>query len=215
MYEPQHFKIEDREELFAVIREHPLGILISSGADGLQANPVPFVLARDTAGKDVLRAHLARPNPQWRALADGATALVVFQGVGHYVSPSWYQTKRENGKVVPTWNYVHIQVRGRASVHDNADFLTGQIGALTAQHEGPRAEPWSVSDAPEPYVTAQMRGIVGIEIAIDEISGKFKLSQNRAAADFSGVVEGLSSEGDAVGPAMAALMREKFGQHES
>lgn len=214
MYEPQHFKIEDREELFAVIREHSLGVLISSGDERLQANPVPFVLAKDVDGRDVLRAHLARPNPQWRTLVNGAEALVVFQGVGHYVTPSWYATKREHGKVVPTWNYVHVQVRGRASVHDNTDFLVGQIKALTDQHEGPRAEPWAVSDAPEPFITAQMRGIVGIEIAIDEISGKFKLSQNRSQADFSGVAEGLSSEADAVGPVMAALMRGKFGQQE-
>ena len=211
MYEPQHFKIEDRDELFAVIRANPLGLLISGGAGGVMANPIPFIVAKDAAGSDVLRAHLARPNPQWRALAEGAEALVVFQGSDHYVTPSWYATKRETGKVVPTWNYVHIQVRGRASVHDDAGFVRTQIEALTEQQEGMRAAPWAVDDAPEPFIAAQMRGIVGIEVAIESIAGKFKLSQNRQMPDREGVVEGLAAEPDADGPAMAAFIREKTG----
>lgn len=211
MYEPQHFKIEDRDELFAVIRANPLGLLISGGAGGVMANPIPFIVEKDAEGRDVLRAHLARPNPQWRALAEGAEALVVFQGGDHYVTPSWYATKRETGKVVPTWNYVHIQVRGRASVHDNAAFIREQIEALTGQQEGARAAPWAVDDAPEPFIAAQMRGIVGIEIAIESIAGKFKLSQNRQMSDREGVVEGLAAEPDASGPAMAAFIREKTG----
>ncbi len=215
MYEPQHFRSEDRDEIFAVIRAHPLGILITAGADGVMANPIPFILARDAAGNDVLRAHLARPNPQWRALGEAGEALVVFQGHEHYVTPSWYATKREHGKVVPTWNYVHVQVRGKASVRDDAGFVADQINVLTEQQEAGRAEPWAVSDAPESFVAAQMRGIVGIEIAIDEISGKFKLSQNRPAADFAGVVDGLAAEPDPHGPAMAGVMRGKFGQPKS
>lgn len=211
MYEPQHFRIEDREELFAILRANPLGILISSGAGGLQANTIPFIVSKDADGRDVLRAHLARPNPQWRALAEGAEALVVFQGGDHYVTPSWYATKRETGKVVPTWNYVHIQVRGRASVHDDAGFIAAQIDALTDQQEGARVDPWAVNDAPEPFIAAQMRGIVGIEIAIESIAGKFKLSQNRQMPDREGVVEGLAAEPDAGGPAMAAFIREKTG----
>jgi len=177
----------------------------------LMANPIPFIVAKDTGGNDVLRAHLARLNPQWRALAGSAEALVVFQGGDHYVTPSWYATKRETGKVVPTWNYVHIQVRGRASVHDDAGFIREQIDALTDQQEGTRAEPWAVDDAPEPFVAAQMRGIVGIEIAIEAIAGKYKLSQNRQMPDREGVVGGLAAEPDAGGPAMAAFIREKTG----
>jgi transcriptional regulator len=211
MYEPAHFRIEDREELFAVIRSHALGMLISSGKAGLMANPIPFVLAKDGNGADVLRCHLARPNPQWRALADGADALVVFQATDHYVTPSWYETKRETGKVVPTWNYVHVQVRGKATIHDEAGFIGRQIAALTEQHEAARAEPWAVSDAPEPFIAAQMRGIVGIEIAIEAISGKFKLSQNRNAADYQGVQAGLADEADQAGPTMAAFIRAKSG----
>lgn len=208
MYEPKHFRIEDRDELFAVIRAHPLGLLISNGADGIEANPVPFVLAREE-GRDILRCHLARANGQWKSLAASSEALIVFHGTNHYVTPSWYAAKREHGRVVPTWNYVHVQVRGRASVHEDTTFLAAQIAALTEAHEGARVEPWAIGDAPEAFVAAQMRGIVGVEIGIERISGKFKLSQNRSEADFAGVVAGLSSESDDAGPAMSAFMREK------
>lgn len=212
MYEPPHFRIEDREAAFAVIRRHPLGILISGGACGLIANPVPFTLAKSGEGEDVLRAHLARPNGQWKALAEAPEALVVFQGVEHYVTPSWYETKRETGKVVPTWNYVHVQVKGRATIHEDPAFLADQIAALTDQHEGVRAEPWAVADAPDAFIQAQMRGIVGIEIAIETLTAKFKLSQNRNAADRAGVSAGLESEKDASGPEMAGLIAEMFGK---
>lgn len=213
MYEPQHFKVEDRETLFAVIRANPLATLITNGPGGLMANPIPFLLAKNPAGEDVLRAHLARPNPQWRELA-GGEALVIFQGGEHYITPGWYATKRETGKVVPTWNYVYIQVRGRASVQDNADFVRTQIDALTEQQESSRTEAWAVSDAPEAFITAQMRGIIGIEIAIETIAGKFKLSQNRNEADRGGVVSGLAAEAKVTGPALADTM-QKFGKPTS
>lgn len=208
MYEPAHFRIEDRAKLLETIRAHPLGVLVSAGPSGLMANPVPFIVAEDAAGAPVLRAHLARANQQWREFVAGGTALVVFQGAEHYISPGWYETKRETGKVVPTWNYVHVQVRGPARVHEGAEFLRPQIEALTSQHEGPRAESWKVDDAPEPFIAAQMRGIVGLEIAIESIAGKFKLSQNRNAADFAGVVAGLEAEPDSAGPDLARIMRD-------
>lgn len=206
MYEPPHFRIEDRDAVFSIIRAHPFGLLISQGEDGILANPVPFLLEQDDAGLPVLRAHLARPNPQWRALAAHPEALVVFQGLDHYVTPGWYATKRESGKVVPTWNYVHVQVRGRVSLREDAAFLGRQIEALTRRHESGRADAWAVSDAPEAYIAAQMRGIVGLEIAITSWSGKAKLSQNRSMADQAGVMAGLAAEPDAAGPQMAALM---------
>lgn len=211
MYEPKHFKVEDRDELFAILSAHPLGILISADADGVQANPVPFTRAKNAEGGDVLRCHLARPNPQWQHIAAGARVLVVFQGGDHYVTPNWYPAKKEHGKAVPTWNYVHIQVEGKASVHENAEFLMAQISALTDDHEAGRAGRWSVSDAPEAYIAGQMRGIVGVEIAVETISGKFKLSQNRSEADFNGVVAGLASEADLAGPAMSAFIAGKSG----
>lgn len=210
MYEPSHFRLEDREALFALIRAHPLGTLITTREGALMANLVPFLLV-ETGEQAYLRAHVARPNPQWQEIAAGATVLVTFTVLDHYVSPGWYPSKSAHGKVVPTWNYQHIQIRGRARVDDSAEFLAPQIAALTHQHEAPRAQPWTVQDAPEAFVAAQMRGIVGIELAIDEIKGKFKLSQNRQAADHAGVIEGLAAEPDATGPEMAAVMRQQGG----
>lgn len=207
MYQPPHFRIEDRDEMVALLRAHPLGMLISGGAAGLQANPIPFMYHGREDGTACLRAHLARPNPQWRALQEAPDALVVFQGHDHYISPSWYASKREHGKVVPTWNYMIVQVRGRATVHDDPDFLMAQLNALTDQEEQGRDHPWAVTDAPDPFVAAQMRGIVGIEIEIAAMEGKYKLSQNRAEADHAGVVRGLVGEADATAAAMAGLMQ--------
>lgn len=209
MYEPRHFKIEDRDELFAVIRAHPLGLLITTGAEGIEANPVPFTLAKSAEGKDLLTCHLARANAQWKAIGEGAEALVVFQGTNHYVTPEWYPAKKEHGKVVPTWNYVHVQLRGIARVRDDVDFVRMQIEALTSEHEAARAAPWKVADAPENFIAAQMRGIVGIEIEITHLTGKFKLSQNRSAEDFAGVAAGLAAEPDVSGPVMAGFIAEK------
>lgn len=205
MYEPAHFRVEDRESLFAVIRAHPLAMLVTAGEGGLMANPIPFILAGE-AGHEVLRAHLARPNPQWREIEAGAEPLVIFQSVDHYVSPGWYATKRETHKVVPTWNYVVVQVRGPGRVDASPTYLHAQIDRLTAEHEAGRPEPWKVTDAPEPFIEAQMRGIVGVEIAIRSISGKFKLSQNRNSADQHGVLQGLAAEPDPDAEAMRAMI---------
>ena len=161
MYVPPHFAETDPSVLHALIRAHPLGLLITASGAGLVANPVPFLL--DTsAGTVVLRAHLARSNPQWTHIRDGASVLVVFQGDEAYVTPSWYASKQAHGKVVPTWNYAMVQVRGAASAHEDAGWLGAQIAALTDSREGARAAPWSVEDAPERFIEAQKRGIVGI-----------------------------------------------------
>lgn len=203
MYQPPHFRITARADLLDVVRAHPLGLLITAGPAGLMANAVPFVIA-GAPGAEILRAHLARSNDQWREIADGAAPLVVFQGVDHYVSPEWYATKRETHKVVPTWNYVMVQVRGPARVAEDMSFLREHLEHLTDTHEAHRPERWRVSDAPDAFVAAQMRAIVGIEIEIGEIVGKFKLSQNRPAADQAGIISGLHADGD--GAAMAALI---------
>ena len=210
MYQPEHFREERLEVQHALIRAHPLGLLISHGPDGLSANPVPFLLndADEAAPLGTLRAHVARANPQWRDFVDGAAggeALIVFQGADTYVTPSWYATKRETGKVVPTWNYAIVQVRGRPRAVEDDAWLTRQIEALTAVHEGGRPVPWAVSDAPARYVEMQRRGIVGLEIPIDRIDGKWKVSQNRPEADRRGVAEGLAADGGA-GAAMAGLV---------
>ncbi|ALA18418.1 MULTISPECIES: FMN-binding negative transcriptional regulator [Chelatococcus] len=211
MYQPPHFREERLEVQHALIRAHPLGLMITSGEDGPLANPVPFLLDAEAAPKGVLRAHLARANRQWQALAAGEPALAVFQGVDTYVTPSWYETKKETGKVVPTWNYAIVQVRGPVRVIEDKEWLRRQITALTAQHEGGRMEPWAVTDAPEDFVAAQLKGIVGIEMTIEAIDGKWKVSQNRPAPDRIGVAEGLAAETDPQAARMERLVRDYGG----
>lgn len=197
MYQPEHFRLDDRDALHDVMRAHPLGQLISAGASGLQANPVPFVLHADDGNQGLLRTHLARPNAQWRDFVDGCDVLVIFQGPQAYVTPSWYAAKKEHGKVVPTWNYVTVQVRGRATAVQEGRWLVRHVNSMSDQQEEPLDHPWAVRDAPEPFITALTRGIVGVEIAITAISGKFKMSQNRPEADRQGVVKGMAAQGAA------------------
>lgn len=203
MYLPAHFREERREVQFDLIRAHPLGLLISAGPGGLMANPVPFTAYPDEAA-GVLRAHVARANPQWSELAGPADCLVVFQGPHSYISPSWYPTKTETHRVVPTWNYATVHVWARATLHPEAAWLRRQIDDLTAAHEGRRAAPWQFADAPADFVDAQLKAIVGIELAITRIEAKWKMSQNRSEADRQGVVTGLHADG---GPDQAAVAR--------
>ena len=210
MYQPPHFIETDRDTLAALIRAHPLGLLISATPDGPVADPVPFLLDEDVGEHGRLRAHVARANPQWKLIAaqPDMPVLVVFQGTDAYITPSWYETKRETGKVVPTWNYAVVQVRGKAVVRDDPEWIARQIADLTHSQEGARAEPWAVSDAPPPFIAAQIRGIVGIEIEIAEIHGKWKVSQNRPVADRVGVTAGLeAAKDDGTSLEMARLVR--------
>jgi transcriptional regulator len=207
VYLPPHFTETDPSVLHALIRAHPLGLLISSSDSELVANPVPFLL-ETTAERAVLRAHVARANPQWKHIRDGARVLVVFQGEEAYISPSWYASKPLHGKVVPTWNYAIVQASGVAVVHEEPFWLMTQISALTETQEGSRPSPWAITDAPAAFIEAQMRGIVGIEIDVTEMTGKWKVSQNRDSADRSGVGNGLALEGKST---MAALVAgERF-----
>jgi transcriptional regulator len=204
MYQIEAHREERIEVLHELISAHPLGLLVSGGAE-LDANAVPFIL--DPAGAlGTLRAHVARANPQWRALRDDGRCLVVFQGPEAYVTPSWYPSKREHGKVVPTWNYVIVEARGVARIVEDEAWLRAQIAALTRLREAGRAEPWAVGDAPDGFVGAMLRGIVGIEIPIAALAGKWKVSQNRPAPDRQGVAEGLASEG---AEAMARLVADR------
>lgn len=206
MYQPPHFREDDPAALAGLVRAHPLGLLVSAGPGGLLANPIPFLLDDDGA-HGTLRAHLARPNPQWRDLAAVEACLCVFQGPQAYVTPSWYATKRETGRVVPTWNYATVQAWGRPRVIEDEGWLRRQIEDLTAAREADRAEPWSVSDAPEAFTAAQIRGIVGIEITVTRIAGKWKMSQNRSEADRAGVVAGLTGEGGRADPVATLVAR--------
>ncbi|MDP2734163.1 MAG: FMN-binding negative transcriptional regulator [Hoeflea sp.] len=195
MYLPPQFAETDETVLRALITAHPLGLLISASQSGVLANPVPFlVTVKD--GVTTLRAHLSRANEQWRQIKDGASVLVVFQGADTYVTPSWYAAKAEHGKVVPTWNYAMVQARGAATVHEGADWLGRQVTELTGRHEANRPEPWKVSDATEAFVAAQLRGIVGIELVAPQLTGKWKVSQNRQQADRRGVHAGLTLDGE-------------------
>ena len=198
MYQPPNFREDDLATQQQLIRAHPLGLLITAGASGLIANSVPFHLDAGKSEKGTLQLHLARANGQWRDIQDGAPVLAVFQGANSYVTPSWYQTKQETGKVVPTWNYAIVQARGPARVIDDAEWLLAQINAITGQHEGSREKPWAVEDAPENFIRAQLKGIIGIEIEIASIEGKWKVSQNRPMADREGVAAGLADSGGQV-----------------
>jgi transcriptional regulator len=203
MYQPPHHREDRLDVQHTLIETHPFGLLISLGPEGLLANGLPFLLRRETGALGTLDAHMARANDQWRTL-DGQSVLVVFQGPQTYITPAHYETKRETGKVVPTWNYAMVQARGVARVHADPEWLDGQIDALTRQHEAERPHPWAVDDAPRPYIESQMRGIVGLSIEIAAIEGKWKVSQNRPEADRRGVAEGLA----AGVPDMAALVRD-------
>jgi transcriptional regulator len=203
MYQPALHR-EDRLDLqHALIAAHPFGLLISLGPEGLLANGLPFLLQPDVTPLGRLQVHMARANPQWQTL-DGQQVLVVFEGPQTYITPSYYETKKEHGKVVPTWNYVMVQARGTARVCQDAAWLDAQIAALTGKMEGTRPDPWAVTDAPRDFIDMQMRAIVGIEIDITDIQGKWKVSQNRSLPDRQGVALGLAD----AQPQMAAIVRD-------
>ena len=199
MYMPSHFVEQRPQVLHKLVQDHPLGLLITLADAGLQADPVPFFLDADPAGgPGILRAHVARANPLWRETRGDVEALVVFQGPQAYISPGWYASKAEHGKVVPTWNYVMVQARGRLRAIDDRAWLRDFVSRLTDRHEAGRPAPWAASDAPADFLETMLGAIVGIEITLSSLVGKWKVSQNRSAADRAGVVEGLVRErGDA------------------
>jgi transcriptional regulator len=207
MYQSPHFREERLAAQHALIRAHPLGLLISGGPEGLMANLVPFLLDDTASPLGTLRCHLTRANPQWRTLAAADEVLVVFTAADAYVSPSWYPSKREHGRVVPTWNYATVQARGHPRLVEDKAWLKAQVSALTDTQEAQQPQPWSVEDAPAVFIEAQLRGIVGVEIEILRIQGKVKASQNKPEADRIGVVEGLEAQGGGA-THMARFMRE-------
>jgi len=200
MYLPKHFEQADRDALVALMRERPLATLVIATPDGPTADLIPLEYVAEAGAHGTLRGHVARANPLWKHA--GVQALAVFTGPDAYVSPNWYPSKREHGKVVPTWNYTMVQARGALRAVDDAPWLRALLGRLTDHHEAAQARPWSVNDAPEDFVQQTLRAIVGIEIELVSLVGKWKVSQNRSAADRRGVAEGLS----AVDPASAALV---------
>jgi transcriptional regulator len=202
MYVPAFNRVSDEADVRAMVAALGSAELITVGADGYPlATLLPIIWRGDT-----VIAHMARANPHWREMNDWTPALLVCEGAQAYVSPSWYAAKAEHGKVVPTWNYSAVHLTGRARVHDDVGWVRAAVTELTGRHEGPRAEPWQVTDAPADYVQGQLRGIVGVEILIERVEGKAKLSQNRSAADRRGVIAGLRAEGGASAVAVADAM---------
>ncbi len=212
MYQPPHFREERPEVLQELIRSHPGGLLISHGQGGLSANLAPFVLL--TGEPLTLECHLSRANAQWRELAAEPECLVVFQGPQAYVTPSWYAAKREHGKVVPTWNYIVVQARGRAEVIEDPAWLRGHVERLTDHNEAPLPERWLVSDAPEEYLASQLKGIVGVRLAVESLVGKWKLNQNRSLADRRGAAEGLTARGGTSAEVGAVMLEGLFEASE-
>ena len=208
MYLPSHFEETRVEILHGLIRAHPLGALVTFGTDGLNGNHVPFEIHPDPAPYGTLRAHVARANPVWREFSKEVEPLVIFQGAQIYVTPSWYQTKKETGKVVPTFNYIVVHAYGTLRVFEDAAWLRKFVGGLTDRFEASRAQPWAVTDAPEEFVAMQLRAIVGIEIQLTRLIGKWKTSQNRPSADQEGVIAGLRESDDAVAREMAAAVEQ-------
>jgi transcriptional regulator len=207
MYVPRHFAETRVDVLHDLIRRYPLGTLVVSTPEGLEATHVPFEIDAQPAPFGTLRCHVARANPIWQQLAADLPVLVVFQGEQSYVSPNWYASKQENGKVVPTWNYAAVHAYGTAKAVQDAAWLRQMVEDLTNRHEHRRADPWQVSDAPAEYVEKLLGAIVGIEIPVTQLIGKWKMSQNRPVADRQGVVAGLERDGTPAEADVAALVK--------
>jgi transcriptional regulator len=210
MYLPDVFEETRPEVLWDLVARRPLGLLITAGPEGPLASPLPF-LGVEAEGRLRLTCHLARPNPHLEALAGARDCLVVFQGAEAYVTPSWYPSKAETERVTPTWNYEMVQVRGIPSLRPERDWLAAHVAALTAAQESRRQAPWAPSDAPADYIDSMLRGIVGLEIEITEIRGKWKMSQNRLAQDADGAARGLADPDDPHhDPDVAAIVAERL-----
>ena len=206
MYLPAAFDEPDVGRLHRLIDDIAIAILVSAGADGLEASHLPVLLDAGAGPHGTILGHLARANPHWRRL-DGGEVLLVLQGPNGYVSPNWYPTKQETGMVVPTWNYVAVHVTGEARTFDDRDSLRDLVTRLTERHERRFAAPWSVADAPAGFVDRMLGQIVGVAVRITRLEGKLKLSQNRPPEDRRGVVAGLDATGDAGDALLAAAMR--------
>ncbi|HTN95059.1 MAG TPA: FMN-binding negative transcriptional regulator [Gallionella sp.] len=206
MYTPKHFEEPRIEVLHELMRARPLATLVTLTSGGLNANHVPLHLADTPAPFGTLRGHVARANPVWRDFAKDVEALAMFHGPDCYITPSWYATKQETGKVVPTWNYAVVHAYGTLRIIDDAVWVRAQIEALTAHNEAGFARPWSVSDAPHEYTEKRIGAIIGFEIVITKLTGKWKVSQNQPAQNQASVIEGLNNSGLRDAAEMAALV---------
>jgi transcriptional regulator len=212
VYAPPHFREDRVEVLHEAIRAAPFANLVTMGSEGLDATPLPLMMDPADGPQGSLIGHIARANPQWRTTDVGQEALAIFSGPDSYITPSYYETKRLTGKVVPTWNYVTVHVRGRISFFQDSEALLDLVRRLTDRHEGVRAAPWAVSDAPADFIQSQLRAIVGLRLEITALTGKWKMSQNRSPADRAGVVSGLRTDGGPVAEAVADAVAEAMGR---
>lgn len=208
MFQPPLFKEDRLSVIHDLIDAYSFGILIAHEDGEISANHLPFVLHRDLGDKGTLRAHMAKGNPLWQHFGPDTNVMVIFQGPHHYISPGWYASKAENGKVVPTWNYATVHARGVLKLIDDPDWLITQIGSLSDIHEAGRDVPWKIADAPDKYIRGQMKGIIGLEIEIADLTGKWKMSQNKNDADKAGVLAGLAADGDENALEVAKLIRK-------
>ena len=207
MYVPSHFKEDDTGKLQQYIRDYGFGLLIVADDGGIEANHVPFYLSSEQDGTlGQLQCHLARSNPVWQRLHDGARVLAVFQGPNAYVSPSWYETKAETGRVVPTWNYLAVHAEGVARIFEDPAWLKHHLSQLTDQHESAMSAPWSIDDAPTDFTEKVIKAIVGVEIKIEKLTGKLKASQNQPDRNRAGVKSGLEAAGGEYNRAMSELI---------
>ncbi len=210
MYVPSHFDESRPEQLHALIETHPLGILVTRGASGLDANHLPFELERRAGSLGVLHTHVARSNPVWRDIESGDEVLVVFRGPDAYISPNWYPSTHEHHRQVPTWNYMVAHAHGQVTVHQDERYIRGVVGRLTKQHEGSAPHPWRMSDSSQAFIAEMLTAIVGLEIAITRLVGKFKLSQNKEIRDAVGAARVLKAQGsDAIADAMLERVAER------
>jgi transcriptional regulator len=196
MYLPAHFAETRLDELHRIVRAHPLGMLVTHSARGLDADHIPFELDATRGEFGTLTAHVARANPLWTQIPDGTPVMVVFRGVQGYVSPNWYPSKHETHQQVPTWNYEVVHAHGVLRIVEDEKFLRGVLGRLTRKHESTEPKPWKMADAPREYMERMLTMIGGIEVEVLRFEGKRKLSQNREARDVDGVVQALQARGD-------------------
>lgn len=205
MYVPAHFEEPNQDVLHGFIESHPLGILITHGASGLDANHIPFDLDRTKGKYGTLHCHVARNNSVWQDVATGDEALVVFRSADAYISPNWYPSKHEFHKQVPTWNYIVAHAHGRITVHDDERHVRRNVAKLTHRHEASQPIPWKMGDSPREFIDAMVKNIVALDIEITRLVGKAKLSQNKEERDIRGAAERLISQGDGpIGQAMLA-----------
>lgn len=195
MYTPAHFAITNQDALHRIIREHPLGILVTPTSTGMDANHIPFEFDPAVGEHGLLSAHVARANPVWQQCRDGADVMVIFRGNESYISPNWYPSKHETHRLVPTWNYEVVHVHGRLTVMDDEKFARRVVARLTRTHEAQEPKPWKMGDSAPEFIDSMIKAIVGIQVSVERVEGKAKLSQNREPRDRLSAADTLAKRG--------------------